>query len=91
MGTKALLQNVTTVGVSPWAPVTPGSLRHTFQVIISGAASVNLEGSNDGVNAVTLQSGIAASGGYTDNAPWQYYRANVTSISSGTVTVVMGE
>lgn len=84
-----LVREATTTGAGQWVQ-TNGDKR-TFQVTIAGTASVSIEGSNDGVNAVTLKSGITASGGYVDDAPWAYVRANVVSETDGTVTVTMGE
>jgi uncharacterized membrane protein len=83
------MQNQTSTGPGNWVTINP-ALARTIQAVITGSASVDIEVSNDGVNAVKVQTGITASGGYVDNDPWQYVRANVTSLSSGAVSVIMG-
>lgn len=61
-----------------------------FQFVISAAATVQIEGSNDGVNwAVLVDSSKTSSGLHADSSPWKYVRSNVTSYTSGTVSVVM--
>ena len=76
----------------------------TFQAIVSGtgavSATVDIEYSNDGVNAldtvggtITLSGTTSHTDGFTSqNAPWKYVRANVTAISGtgATVQVYMG-
>lgn len=76
----------------------------TFQAIVSGTdvvtATVDIEYSNDGVNAldtpggtITLSGTTSHSDGFTSqNAPWKYVRANVTAVSGtdATVQVYMG-
>jgi hypothetical protein len=84
------MQAQAVTGAGPWIPIDPGKSR-SVQVVITGTASVDIEASNDGVNAVpALQAGITASAGYVDSDPWLYIRANVKSISSGTVSVFVG-
>jgi hypothetical protein len=77
--------------------------RRTFQLVGStsagaGAASVNIEVSNDGTNwlalgniALTLAT-TAASDGFTSEASWTHIRGNVVSISGtgASVTLYMG-
>lgn len=92
MSSTTLISAKTTTGAGDWVPVRAIRDKRTFQVTVSGTATVAIEGSNDGVNPVTLQSGIVASAGFEDDAPWNYVRANVTSVSGGgSATVVMGE
>lgn len=75
----------------------------TFQAVVSGTgavtATVTIEYSNDGVNAlstvggtITLSGTTTASDGFTSDAPWKYVRANVTAVSGtgATVQVYMG-
>lgn len=91
MSSSTMMAAQAATGAGPWVPVRQIRDKRTFQVTITGVATVTLEGSNDGVNAITLQPNIKASAGYEDDAPWNYMRANVTSYASGTVTAVMGE
>lgn len=91
MSASTLMAAQNTTGAGPSTPVRMIRDKRTFQVTITGTAVVALEGSNDGSNWVTLQSGISSSAGFEDDAPWNNVRANVTSYTSGTVTVVMGE
>lgn len=90
MATKSLIQGKDSAGPSGWVNIDP-SKKRTIQVVISGVASVDIEGSNDGFNPVTLQAGVSASGGFVDDEPWHQLRANVKSITSGTVSVIVGE
>jgi hypothetical protein len=84
------MQDQAVTGPGSWVAIDPSKPR-SVQLVISGTASVDIEASNDGVNAVpALQAGITASAGYVDSDPWLYLRANVKSISSGTVSVVVG-
>ena len=75
----------------------------TFQAIVSGtgavSATVDIEYSNDGVNAldtvggtITLSGTTSNTDGFTSTAPWKFVRANVTAISgtNATVQVYMG-
>jgi len=89
MATTTLMQNQGVTGPGNWVNINPAQSR-TIQVVITGTATVDIEVSNDGVNAIKIQTGITASGGYVDVDPWQYVRANVTSIASGTVSAIMG-
>jgi len=65
--------------------------KSSIQVVASDAATVVLEVSNDGINAVatplgTVTLAAAGSDGFTTDAPWKYVRARVTA-NSGTVSV----
>lgn len=71
----------------------------TFQATVTGTgavtATVTIEFSNDGVNAlstvggtITLSGTTTSSDGFTTAAaPWKYWRANVTAISGTGATV----
>lgn len=91
MSSSTLMAAQAATGAGPSIPVRMIRDKRTFQVSITGAAVVSIEGSNDGSNWITLQGSISSSTGYEDDAPWNYVRANVTSYTNGTVTVVMGE
>ena len=65
----------------------------TIQVTSTAAATVVIEVSNDGVNAIatalgTITLGAAGSDGFTTAAPWKYIRARVT-VNSGNVNIIM--
>lgn len=71
----------------------------TFQAVVNGTgaitATVVIQGSNDGVNAVatvlgtiTLSGTTVASDGFTTNAPWKYVRA-VVSAPTGTIASIL--
>jgi hypothetical protein len=64
----------------------------TYQAVVSGTgtmgATVVIEMSNDGINAVatpagtiTLTGASPQSDGFTTSAPWKYHRARITAIS----------
>lgn len=66
--------------------------KSTIQVVATAAATVVIEASNDGVNAIATALGTvtlagAGSDGFTTDAPWKYIRARVTA-NSGTVNVI---
>jgi hypothetical protein len=86
-----IVSSKTTTGPSDWVRVRAPAKERTFQVSINGIATVSIEASNDGVNAVPLETGISSSTGYLDDGAWEYVRANITAVTSGSVTVVMGE
>lgn len=90
MPAKNLVVGQTSVGPGPWVRIDESKER-TIQVVISGTVSLDIEGSNDGVNPQPLQSGITASNGYADDEAWMFLRANVKSISAGSVSVILGE
>lgn len=61
------------------------------QVVATAAATVVLEVSNDGINAIspplaTFTLAAAGSEGTLTDAPWKYIRARVTA-NSGTISV----
>lgn len=64
-----------------------------FQVVATTAATVVIEGSNDGVNAVATALGTitlagAGSDGFVTNAPWKFVRARVTA-NTGNLNITM--
>jgi hypothetical protein len=66
----------------------------TIQVVATAAATVVIEVSNDGVNAIATALGTvtlagAGSDGFVTNAPWKYIRARATA-NAGLVNVIMG-
>jgi len=66
--------------------------KSTIQVVATAAATVVIEVSNDGVNAVATALGTvtlagAGSDGFTTDAPWKFIRARVTA-NAGTVNVL---
>ena len=91
----------TTTGTSDWKyKDSPGA---TYHATVSGtgavSATINIEMSNDGVNAletaagtITLTGTTSSTDGFTTDAAWKYVRANVTAISGtgATVQVYMG-
>lgn len=91
MPATTLVSSKTTTGPGDWVKIRRPELERTFQVSISGTATIDVEASNDGINPVPLASGLTASAGYQDDGSWSYVRVNVTAISGGSVTVVMGE
>ena len=67
--------------------------KSTLQVVATAAATVVIEVSNDGVNAIATALGTvtlagAGSDGFPIDAPWKYIRARVTA-NSGTVNVLI--
>lgn len=91
MSASTLVKDQAAPGVGQWVKVRNIKEERSIAITITGTASVTVEASNDGVNPVPLMSGITATSGYLDDGPWEYMRINVNSISSGTVTAVMGE
>lgn len=91
-GSKIL--TTTTIQASEWHLMeSPFS---TFQAFVTaaGSATIVIQGSNDGVNPVTINTITLTSGSLTDGfgalgAAWRYCRANVTAVS-GTLTVIHG-
>lgn len=95
--TKFLLDAVTIVGASAaWLPV---ANNRSILITITGIASVAIEATNNVITGVT-PSPLAANWirlavtpvtrGFEINGAWKACRANVLSISSGTVTVILG-
>ena len=97
-----LLTDVTGTGAGSEA-FKPVSKHRTFQAYGTtsagvGAASIDVEVSNDGTNYIVLGSidlvlgTSAVTDGFTSVAPWKFVRGNVASISgtNGTVSLTMG-
>ncbi len=89
---RALLTNATVVGPGPW--IARDDINTSFSVTTSGSATVDIEVSIDGVNAVltaplTITLAAAGTDGDLIRGAWSWVRANVTALV-GTVTVTMG-
>lgn len=98
-----LLDAVSATGAGP-AVSASGTVEfaRTFQLIVSGANPVSgtceIQVSNDGENWIPTPLGtITVSGtgtqtdGFTSNANWGFYRANLTALGVGdTATLIMG-
>lgn len=93
---KILLDAVTVTGASAaWLPV---AANRSFQIIITGVATVRLQITNNVMTGVA-PSPLAANWVtfaitsstvvFENNSPHKAVRANVTSISSGSVTVIL--
>ena len=95
--TEATGTGVTSTATSKWNY--KDSPDATFQAVVTGTgavtATVVIEMSNDGVNAletaagtITLSGTTTSTDGFTtSNAPWKYARARITAIS-GTGAIV---
>lgn len=99
--TTAILSAATATGAG--SVFTPWGAKRTFQAYGTtsagaGAASINIEGSNDSSNWLTIGNisltlaTTASNDGFASDAPWRFIRANVASISgtNASVSVVMG-
>ncbi len=94
---NTLLSGATGTGAGGWK--FKDSPHAAIQATVTGSgavtATVDIEVSNDGVNAVdtvagtiTLSGTTSHSDGFiTQNSPWKYVRANVTAISGTNATV----
>lgn len=89
-----LLDGVSAVGAS--APVQPIGEDKTFDIVITGVATVLIEVSNNRNAYAAPESAtwhtlatITASGAYSNNEAWATLRARVSSYTSGTITVIM--
>lgn len=65
------------------------ALNITYQAVVTGTATVEVQGSNDGTNWVQIAN-FTASGASTKADAFKYVRANVTAYTSGAVTVIAG-
>lgn len=102
MASSIIMKNKTTTGAGEWIKSAPDIGREiSFHAIVEGTgavtATVDIEVSNDGINAcntaagtITLSGTTIDSDGLTTDAPWRFFRANVTAISgtSAAVTVI---
>ena len=104
---QILLSNATATGAGDaWHPRDTAAnatyTYHSFQAVgqttaSTGAATIVIQVSNDGINYVTLATitlsltTSASSDGFACVNTWEYYRANVTAISGtgASVTVYM--
>lgn len=89
--TNLVPNNTATTLTGAW--VYKDAPKTAIQVVASAAATVVFEVSNDGVNAVatalgTITLAAAGSDGLTNDAPWKYIRARITS-NSGLVSIYM--
>ena len=95
-----LLDKTTTGAGSSSGPAPSG--RKSFQVIVNGtgvvSATVDIEVSNNNSNffamtTVAVTGTTTANDGFATDAPWRYYRANVTAIAGtgAKVSVLVGE
>lgn len=90
-------------GAGTWIPVHPRIRNITLQATQLGSSVgstvssvINIEASNDGVNAlqtklgtITMSSlGSPAVDGFAIDAHWNFIRVNVSSISTGSIAVV---
>ena len=102
MASVILLNNVTATGASP-ATNTGDATVMAFQAVGqttsgSGAATIEIDVSNDGVNwlalgIITLSlSTTPSTDGFSSTAPWAFTRADVKSISGSgaSVSVLLG-
>lgn len=91
-----LLQNAVTTVTGDWKY--KDGTEASYQAVVSGTGSVTatvvIEVSNDGINAINTPLGtIVLSGtttdsdGFTSNAPWKYVRARVSAISGTGATI----
>lgn len=92
---------VTVTGTGTWRY--KDSPNATFQGVVTGTgavtATINIEYSNDGINAIsttggtiTLSGTTSSSDGFTSSSPWKFVRANVTTLTGtgATAQVWMG-
>lgn len=86
------LNAATSTGVGAAIDVSSCDQLHppTLYVLISGLATVQMQISPDKTNWVDFGTAISSSGEYTLPPGGVYYRPNVTSRSSGTITVIVG-
>lgn len=91
-----LMSGVTTNTTGSW--VYKDSPYSAFQAVVEGTgtvtATVDIEVSNDGVNAVdtvmgtiTLSGTTSHSDGFTSDAPWKYVRAVTSNVTGTNATV----
>ena len=101
IGVQKIMDGATTTGAQ--TAVRPNGAKQTFQAMGTtssgaGASVVTIQVSNDNVDWVTLGAitltlaTTSSSDGFASNAPWEYARAYVTSISGtgAAVTAYMG-
>ncbi len=86
METQILANAATSAGAQ--SSVSGLGSNRAYQAIITGTATVALQGSLDDVNWVTLRTSTASEG-FSTKEPWAWVRANVTSYTSGAVTMIV--
>ena len=97
---EKLLDGVTITGAGASSALAQRGAK-SFQATVAGTgavtATVKIQATNDQVSwldigTITLSGTTTASDGFASDAPWGYYRANVTAISgtSAAVTVTAG-
>jgi hypothetical protein len=100
-GTQNIMLNRTTTGTDGWNEATlNGAYDYSFQAILnassSGSATIVIEVSDDGVNALatpaetiilTLASGGTISDGKVCKSAWKYWRARLSAVSGTSATV----
>lgn len=99
-GHQTILASSST-GPGEWYRLHPQIRNVTFQAIATGASAtigstVEIHVSNDGINKVATLLGTislnststSASDGFTMDAHWEYVRAQVNSLTTGSMTVL---
>ena len=105
--TQLLATNTTSTGAGNWYRVNPRIGPLSFQAIFTGSsaaylgtATVQIQGSNDASNPNVTALGTLSfstvatpvADGVTVDAAWQYVRANITALTSSTLsTAVMNQ
>lgn len=86
--TETLLDAVAATGASSTRPM--GRLHKVFSIVISGTATVAIQGSAEGTTWHTLASSTTTAA-YANAEAWPLIRASVTAYTSGTVSVFMAQ
>lgn len=75
-----------------WGPIGDNFEYQTIQVVISGTATVQCQGSLDNTTFETLGS-LTATGSCITEGAWKYVRANISACTACTVTakLVLGQ
>jgi hypothetical protein len=100
-GGPQTILNSSSTGAGNWYRVHPQIRNITFQAVATGASAtigstVLVQGSNDGINAVasTLatialnSTSTVASDGFVLDAHWEYVRAQINSLTTGSLQVI---
>lgn len=89
----SLLKSSSATGVASSISIpTDKTVRSWFVTSGTGAATVKIQVSHDGVNWLdyfSLSPSASLPDGYTENSAWNYVRANVT-VNTGSVTLSVG-
>ena len=99
-GGPQTILNSSSTGAGNWYRLHPQVRNVTFQAVATAAgatigSTILIQGSNDGVNPIASvlatialnSSSTVASDGFTLDAHWEYVRAQVNSLTSGSVSV----